>query len=88
MKQRLQLINHLHGGEVTRKSTREDGVFPVQYEGGPSLLFQGIEAPHDVLLTHGKSTSELLRARAEAERWRVQRQQVTRARGLVALLNT
>jgi GMP synthase (glutamine-hydrolysing) len=54
----LQLLNHVHGGKVEKKATREDGVFDIDTVKG-SKLFQKLDSKLQVLLTHGDSISEV-----------------------------
>ena len=52
------LINQAFGGTVEKKSTREDGQFRIKVD--PStLLFDGLDAWQNVLLTHGDSIGKV-----------------------------
>lgn len=55
----MQLINHVHGGHIAKKGTREDGQFAINVLDASSLLFHGLPACMDVLLTHGDSLDTL-----------------------------
>ena len=54
----LQLINQAFGGTVERKSTREDGHFPITIE-RQELIFKDLEPIQNVLLTHGDSIARV-----------------------------
>jgi len=54
----MQLLNYHLGGVVSKKETREDGVFHVEIV-TKSILFDGISSPSRVLLTHGDSVIEI-----------------------------
>lgn len=51
----MQLINHVYGGTVERKTVREDGQFNLTITDTHSLLYSTLPPTIDVLLTHGDS---------------------------------
>eukprot|EP00299_Pterocystis_sp_00344_P017518 c8773_g1_i1.p1 GENE.c8773_g1_i1~~c8773_g1_i1.p1 ORF type:complete len:632 (-),score=169.49 c8773_g1_i1:47-1909(-) len=54
----FQLINMKFGGTVVKKAKREDGQFRIAVE-PTSLLFSGLDAQQNVLLTHGDSVDQV-----------------------------
>jgi len=54
----VQLMNYVFGGKVEKTSIREDGQLDVHVD-TTSLLFDGLQAKEQVLLTHGDSITQL-----------------------------
>jgi len=52
----MQLINHVYGGKVEKKGTREDGQFAIDIDES-AALFTGLGSKSTVLLTHGDSVT-------------------------------
>uniref|UniRef100_A0A6A7G4F5 GMP synthase (glutamine-hydrolyzing) n=1 Tax=Hirondellea gigas TaxID=1518452 RepID=A0A6A7G4F5_9CRUS len=54
----MQLMNHIYGGHIEKRDTREDGQFPVNVL-TDSKLFENIPRKFSCLLTHGDSVTEV-----------------------------
>jgi GMP synthase (glutamine-hydrolysing) len=54
----MQLINQAFHGTIERKATREDGQFTISVD-PTTLLFDGLEADQEVLMSHGDSIGEV-----------------------------